>query len=117
MDQWLEVYAKPVIKLSTYTSYEGYVRGHIKPILGQKYLNLVTNLDMQKFFNQRAASGNLNGGSLSPKTLRNLRNMLRLAFDQVVKCGLIHPIQRKGSDCPRIPEKRCEFSARLNGTD
>ena len=23
MDQWLEVYAKPVIKLSTYTSYEG----------------------------------------------------------------------------------------------
>ena len=46
MDQWLEVYAKPVIKLSPYTSYEDYVRGHIKPILGQKYLNLVTNLDM-----------------------------------------------------------------------
>lgn len=113
MDQWLEVYAKPVIKLSTYTSYEGYVRGHIKPLLGQKYLNLVTNLDMQKFFNQRAASGNLKGGSLSPKTLRNLRNMLHLAFDQAVKCGLITSNPTEGVRLPKDPRKEMRVLSQI----
>lgn len=113
MDQWLEVYAKPVIKLSTYTSYEGYVRGHIKPILGQKYLNLVTNLDMQKFFNQRATSGNLKGGSLSPKTLRNLRNMLHLAFDQAVKCGLITSNPTEGVRLPKDPRKEMRVLSQI----
>ena len=31
MDRWLEKYAKPTIKLSTYCSYEQFIRGHIKP--------------------------------------------------------------------------------------
>ena len=100
-------------KLSTYTSYEGYVRGHIKPILGQKYLNLVTNLDMQKFFNQRAASGNLKGGSLSPKTLRNLRNMLHLAFDQAVKCGLITSNPTEGVRLPKDPRKEMRVLSQI----
>ena len=39
MDQWLETYARPVIKLSTYTSYETYIRGHVKPEIGSLYIN------------------------------------------------------------------------------
>ena len=31
MDRWLEKYAKPTVKLSTYCSYEQLIRGHIKP--------------------------------------------------------------------------------------
>lgn len=90
MDRWLEKYAKPAIKLSTYCSYEQYVRGHIKPLLGAKYLNTLTAEDLQDFFNDRAKNGNLKGkGGLSPKTLTNLRNMLHLAFSQAVKNKLI----------------------------
>ena len=31
MDRWLEDYARPTVKLSTYGSYELYIRAHIKP--------------------------------------------------------------------------------------
>lgn len=90
MERWLEKYAKPVIKLSTYCSYEQYVRGHIKPLIGGKYLNTLTAEDLQDFFNDRAKNGNLKGkGGLSPKTLTNLRNMLHLAFSQAVKNKLL----------------------------
>lgn len=39
MDRWLESYAKPTVKLSTYCSYEQYIRSHIKPQIGMLYLN------------------------------------------------------------------------------
>lgn len=113
MDRWLETYARPVIKLSTYTSYETYIRGHVKPEIGSLYLNRLTTLDMQKFFNQRAASGNLKGGSLSPKTLRNLRNMLHLAFDQAVKCGLITFNPTEGIRLPKDPRKEMRVLSQI----
>jgi len=31
MDRWLEKYAKPTVKLSTYCSYEQLIRSHVKP--------------------------------------------------------------------------------------
>lgn len=97
LEKWLEVYAKPTIKLSTYCSYEQYVRGHIKPHIGGLYMNTLTSEDMQKFFNERAKTGNIKTGKgLSPKTLVNLRNMLHIAFDQAVQDHLLveNPINR-----------------------
>lgn len=34
LDRWLEKYARPTVKLSTYCSYELYIRAHIKPQIG-----------------------------------------------------------------------------------
>lgn len=90
MTRWLELYAKPTVKLSTYGSYEQYIRGHIIPQIGGLYLNTLGQQDMQEFFNERGKHGHQKGqGGLSPKTLTNLRNMMHLAFDQAVKNGLI----------------------------
>lgn len=61
MDRWLELYAKPVVKLSTYCCYELYIRGHIKPQMGALYMNTLRADDLQHFFNDRSKSGNLNG--------------------------------------------------------
>ena len=97
MDQWLETYARPVIKLSTYTSYETYIRGHVKPEIGSLYINRLTTLDLQKFFNGRAAEGNLKGdGGLSPKTLRNLRNIPR-PCETSATCSTWHWSRRCGN--------------------
>lgn len=106
MDQWLETYARPVIKLSTYTSYETYIRGHVKPEIGSLYLNRLTTLDLQKFFNERASEGNLKGdGGLSPKTLRNLRNMLHLALEQAVRERILPYNPIDGVRLPRDHKK------------
>lgn len=85
LEKWLEDYARPTIKHSTYCSYEQYIRGHIKPQIGNLYMNTLSRDDMQKFFNERSKSGNIKSGKgLSPKTLVNLRNMLHIAFAQAV---------------------------------
>ena len=83
MDRWLETYARPTVKLSTYCSYEMLVRVHVKPILGDIPFSRLDSIALQEFFNQKYSSGKATGvGGLSVKTLRNLRNMLHLSFEQ-----------------------------------
>ena len=90
MDRWLENYARPAIKHSTYCSYELYVRAHIKPQIGGLYMNTLRADDLQGFFNERGKNGNLTKkGGLAPKTLTNMRNMMHMAFGQAVKNHLL----------------------------
>lgn len=90
MDRWLEKYAKPTVKLSTYCSYEQLIRSHVKPQIGGRYLSTLTGEELQDFFNERRVQGNLRGeGGLSTKTLTNLRNMMHLAFGQAVQNRLM----------------------------
>lgn len=91
MNTWLEVYAKPSIKLSTYISYEQYIRGHIVPQIGERTMNSLRPVDLQNFFTDRATRGHRveEEKGLSPKTLTNLRNMMHLAFDQAIREGII----------------------------
>ena len=90
MDRWLEKYARPTVKLSTYCSYELYIRAHIKPQIGNKYLNTLTSEELQDFFNERGTKGNMSKpGGLAPKTLTNMRNMMHMSFGQAVKNGLM----------------------------
>lgn len=102
MDRWLEDYARPTVKLSTYGSYELYIRAHIKPQIGGLYLNTLTIDDLQRFFNERGKSGNLKvDGGLAPKTLTNMRNMMHLALDQAVKNRLMQGNVVEGVRLPK----------------
>ena len=83
---WLRDYAKPTVRHSTYLTYEGYCNKHVIPAIGNIRLK---NLDvdaLQKFFNDKAIGGRLDGesGGLSSKSLLNMRNMLHLVFKQAV---------------------------------
>lgn len=90
MDRWLEKYAKPAVKLSTYCSYEQLIRSHVKPQIGSRYMSTLTGENLQDFFNERREQGNVKKeGGLSTKTLTNLRNMMHLAFGQAVKNKLL----------------------------
>ena len=80
--EWLELYALPTVKRSTYISYEGYVRIHLVPETGQIKLTSLTTRDLQKFFKEKAGTEEKKG--LAPKTLRNIYNMLHSALDQAV---------------------------------
>ena len=83
MRDWLEVYALPTVKQSTYISYEAYVRLHIDPELGGIKLTALSMEQLQRFFNQKSA-GTKKVRGLSPKTIRNIYNMSHSALDQAV---------------------------------
>ena len=103
LDEWLEVYAKPSVKLSTYGSYEGYIRNHIKPEMGKIKLSALRADILQKFINQKLKNGrcdkvkdvNTNKlitkkGGLSEKTIKNMYNMMHSALKQAYKNGLVN---------------------------
>ena len=105
MDRWLEKYAKPTVKLATYSSYEQLIRSHVKPQIGGKYMNTLTGEELQEFFNERSVSGNQRGGGLAPKTLTNLRNMMHLAFSQAVRNRMIAENPVEGVRLPKAEKK------------
>ncbi|MBQ7974065.1 MAG: site-specific integrase [Clostridia bacterium] len=96
--EWLEIYALPTVKQSTYISYESYVRLHLSPTLGTIKLTELSIEQLQKFFNQKQKS-------LSPKSLRNIYNMLHNCLEQAVINGrlLRNPLQ--GVKLPPVQKK------------
>lgn len=105
LDRWLETYARPTVKLSTYCGYEIFIRCHIKPQIGSLYMNTLQIDDLQGFFNERSKNGNLKGrGGLSPKTLSNIRNMMHLALSQAVRAHLLPENPVEGVRLPKVPK-------------
>jgi integrase len=100
--KWLEVYAKPAVKLSTFISYEGYINNHLIPAFGGMQLFSLRADTIQGFYNGKMENGRrdkalnektgeleIKAGGLSAKTIRNLHNMLHKAFGQAYKNGLV----------------------------
>ena len=113
LDRWLNSYARPTIKLSTYCSYELYVRAHIKPKIGDRYMSALNVDDLQDFFNDRKENGNLKGeGGLSPKTLANMRNMMHMSFAQAVQNRIIPDNIVEGVRIPRAEKKEMRVLSR-----
>jgi integrase len=102
LSQWLEVYAKPAVRQSTFVSYEGYINNHIVPSFGAIQIFSLRADTVQRFYNDKMDSGRrdkavnqktgeleIKAGGLSAKTIRNLHNMLHKAFDQAYKNSLV----------------------------
>lgn len=91
MLKWLEIYAKPGIKPSTYTSYKTYINGHIAPYFRNMKLQELQPDRLQQFLNYKSTDGRLDGkeGGNSAKTVLNIKNMIHAALKQACINGLI----------------------------
>lgn len=97
LERWLEVSARPRVRPSTYTSYEGHIRLHLVPALGRIKLSKLSPQDVQAFMNQKVKEG------LAPRTVRSIRATLRVALGQAVKWGELPRNVAELADSPRIP--------------
>lgn len=75
LDLCLEVYMKNSLKQSTYLSYEGYIRIHLKPALGNIQLRDLSPRLLQQFYNYKAETE-----GLAPKTIVNINLFLHKAL-------------------------------------
>ncbi len=96
--EWLEIYALPTVKQSTYVSYESYVRLHLEPVLGTIKLASLSVEQFQRFFNQKQKS-------LSPKSLRNIYNMLHNCLEQAIISGYLQCNHLLGVKLPSVTKK------------
>ncbi len=114
--EWLVTYALASVKQSTYISYEGYVRNHLVPEMGKEKLSTL-NLDrLQRFFNDKK-KGTKKKKGLSPKTLKNIYNMLNSVLDGAVRSKkiLYNPI--KGVKLPPLEKKEMKVLDPLQQQD
>ena len=89
LDQWLENIAD-TIRPTTLTQYQGAVRIHINPQLGEKPIAQVTGKDIQKLYDALASHGNqITGKGLASSTIRGIHSMLHEALDAAKQTGLI----------------------------
>ncbi len=105
MERWLDIYAKPGIKPSTYTNYKTYVSGHIKPYFRNTKLQDVQPDMLQQFINSKSEGGRLDGksGGNSAKTVLNIRNMIHSALKQAYINGLVN---RNAADFVKTPKQQ-----------
>jgi len=108
--EWLNAYAKPTLRPATFTNYELTIERHFNTKLGKTRLINVSTRMLQTFFNKKLISGRADGkaGGLSPKTLKNMKYMLHVAFEQAYYDKLIpsNPVNGVRLPVPDGPEQR-----------
>lgn len=108
--EWLESYAKPTLRPSTFTNYEMTIERHFNTKLGRVKLKNVSTRMLQDFFNEKLVSGRADrkSGGLPAKTLKNIKYMLHVALDQACYDSLIpsNPVDGVRLPVPDGPEQR-----------
>ena len=96
MDVWFESYCKMNVRPSSHQTYLGYIKNQIKPNIGKIKLNRLTTLQLQNFYGKMLRTGRVDRieakgqpKGLSPKTVRNLHNIISSALDKAVLEKLI----------------------------
>lgn len=103
---WLTSYAYIKVRLSTYASYQAYIDRHVSPLIGGLKLQKLTTNQLQVFFNEKRMNGRIDGkGGLSPKTIRNMYNMLHEALQQAVINKIVSVNTSEGVVLPSKEEK------------
>lgn len=107
LDEWLDNYAKDSIKLSTYISYETYIRAHIKPNIGNVRMKDMSVGTLQKFLVGLKDSGRADKqkGGLSAKTIKNIHLMLHAALQQATDNNLLNQNYAEGAKSPKVVDK------------
>ena len=104
---WLETYAKPTIRLSTYGSYYTYIYKHIEPDFPKVALKDLKPEQLQKFLNDKLNGGRLDRGEggLSENTVRKIKVMIGTALIQAINNCMINRNIAEMVKLPKIEQK------------
>ena len=112
MDVWFENYAKVKVRPSSHQTYRGYIDNHIKPNIGKIPLGKLSSLDLQKFYKKLLSSGRVErieskkqSKGLSPKTVRNLHQIIASAMKLAKEQRLIAADPTEGCALPKLKRK------------
>ena len=112
MDVWFENYAKVKVRPSSHQTYRGYIDNHIKPNIGKIPLSELTSLELQKFYKKLLSNGRVErieskkqSKGLSPKTVRNLHQIIASAMKLAKEQKLIAVDPTDGCALPKVEHK------------
>ena len=112
MDEWFENYAKIKVRPSSHQTYRGYIDNHIKPNIGKIPLEKLTSLELQKLYKKLLNSGRIDRAEskrqakgLSPKTVRNIHQIIASAMKLAKEQKIIATDPTEGCALPKLEHK------------
>ena len=112
MEVWFEHYAKINVRPSSHQTYRGYIDNHIKPNIGKVPLEKLTSLELQKFYKKLLEQGRVDrlesrrqAKGLSPKTVRNIHQIISSAMNLAREQKLITANPAEGCAPPQLEHK------------
>ena len=109
---WLENYTKLNLRPSTYKTYQGFLKNHIKPQIGSIPLEKLTSLDLQRFYKTLLESGRIQRTEaknkprgLAPKTVRIIHQMLSSALEKAVEQKMIGKNPARNCALPKLEHR------------
>lgn len=106
LDTWLEEYARPHIRPTTYDNYAMEIRAHIKPAIGSIPLAKLTANILQKFYNDLLVSGRKDGGGgLSNRTVKLAHTIIHSSLKQALQSGLVARNVSEATKPPRMQKQ------------
>ena len=112
MDVWFENYAKIKVRPTSHQTYRGYIDNHIKPNIGKIPLGKLTTLELQKLYKKLLSRGRVDRieakgqpKGLSPKTVRNIHQVVSSAMDFAKAQKLIAVNPTDGCALPKLEHR------------
>lgn len=82
LDEWLENYVKPSVRVKTYERYKCSINNHILPYIGSIGLERLKAEDVQNMMNGLLTTGGVYQKALSARTVNTARRTLKSALDK-----------------------------------
>jgi integrase len=101
LDEWLPAIRPPSVRPSTWLSYCMNAETHIVPALGHLPLQRLTPAQLTAFYRSLLDHGRRNGGSLAPKTVRNIHGELHTALKDAMRWGYVARNVAASADVPK----------------
>ena len=115
MEVWFEHYAKVKVRPSSHQTYRGYIDNHIKPNIGKIPLEKLTSLELQKLYKKLLEKGRVDrlesrnqAKGLSPKTVRNIHQIISSAMKLAQEQKLIASSPAEGCALPRLEHREMQ---------
>ena len=115
MDVWYEYYAKIKVRPSSHKTYEGYIKNHIKPSIGNIPLTKLTTLDLQRLYQKLLTEGRVDRleaqnqpKGLSPKTVRNINQVISSAMQLAIQQHLVSHDPTDGCALPKTEHREMQ---------
>lgn len=119
MEVWFEDYATLKVRPSSHQTYRGYLDHHIQPYIGSIPLSKLTTLDLQRLYRKLLGSGRVERlesenqpKGLSPKTVRNIHQIISSALKLAREQRLIPHNPAEGCALPKLERKEMKTLTR-----
>jgi hypothetical protein len=108
--QWLDTHGREQVRATTLRSYEQQVRNHLVPHLGQHKLAKLQRAHVQAALAAIRDGARKDGrpGTLSPRSLRTIHQVLHDALNDAVDLGLIPSNPAQGAKPGRVPRAQIQ---------